>query len=130
MCQPLGHEHGGNYFKLKTMNTDKINEKLMDLSKKEIRDVTTDFFCLLNRKYPDMYRRYKDTELDKDDFFAFVRNSKGDYVPISIDKLTFRNGSDIKTLQSLIRKLLEGVYLDNLHTHKVDELIKKLDVFE
>lgn len=112
------------------MTTDKINEKLKVLARKELEQVAEDFVDLLKNKYPEMMRRFKEVKIPANYFYVTQKNNQGEVLNIGVHSIAFKTGKNESDFKYLLEFLLVGIYGEALHQKKVNELVSKLEIFE
>lgn len=114
------------------MSTDKINQKLMELAKKELREYAQGIVSDLQKKYPGMYSRHSNPKIKEPFFWAMISDEtapKG-VRTTKADHFEFRAGSSESTLEHFLQDLLVGLYSEKLHQNKVNELVEKLEILK
>jgi hypothetical protein len=114
------------------MSTDKINQKLMELAKKELKECAKGIVADLQKKFPGMYNKNGGARIREPFLWAMIKDSSfpRGVKTTKADYFDFRAGMNESTLEHFLEDLLVGLYSERLHQKKVNDLVEKLEIFE
>lgn len=104
------------------MDTNSIERRLNQNVSKEIHDEVDVFISHLKAKYGDFYSTHSSVDI-LSNISSGIDSAGKKYASISL-------GIDENSLSHLLKKILLKAYSEKMLRHKVDQLIKKLDVLD